>query len=67
MKREYMKAIVTAAWLLSAIVLGLVAGITSPVSWTILLALALTATIVTMMVWRAPAQTTSESIRDVLL
>jgi hypothetical protein len=66
MQTEYMQAMLTGAWMLFIGALGYVAGITSLVGWTALLALALTPAVIMMRFWDAPARTMSETIQDVL-
>lgn len=63
---DYRKAQWAAAWILSMGVVGYAAGTTSVAGWTVLVALALTPPVVLTRLWRAPAQTMSESIREVL-
>jgi hypothetical protein len=66
MQTEYVQAMLTGVWMLFIGVLGYVAGITSLVGWTALLALALTPAVIMMRFWGAPARTMSETIQDVL-
>ena len=66
MQTEYMQAMLTGVWILFIGALGYIAGITSLVGWTALLALALTPAVIMMRFWGAPARTMSETIQDVL-
>ena len=66
MQTEYMQAMLTGVWMLFIGALGYLAGITSLVGWTALLAVALTPAVIMMRFWGAPARTMSETIQDVL-
>jgi hypothetical protein len=66
MQIEYMRAMLTGAWMLFIAALGYATGITSFVGLTALLAVALTPAVVTTRFWGAPARTISETIQDVL-
>lgn len=66
MQTEYTQAILMAVWMLFIGALGYVAGITSLVGWTALLALALTPAVILKRFWGGPARTMSETIQDVL-
>ena len=66
MQTEYTQAMLTGVWMLFIGALGYVAGITSLVGWTALLALALTSAVIMKRFRGAPARTMSEAIQDVL-
>jgi hypothetical protein len=66
MQTEYTQAMLTGVWMLFIGTLGYSAGITSLVGCTALLTVALTPAVIMMRLWRAPARTMSETIRDVL-
>jgi len=66
MQTDQMKAGLVGAWLLAS---GVVAYVSDPASlagWTVLAAVAVTPPVVMMRLWRAPAPSMSESIREVL-
>jgi hypothetical protein len=54
------------AWLLTLVLVGYVAGMTSVTGWILLAAIALTLPAVVLHFWRRPEPLMSESIRDVL-
>lgn len=66
MQTDRLKMMFMAAWILAVGVLGYLAGMTSFAAWTVLAAVALTPPLVMMRLWRRPAPSMSESIRDVL-
>ena len=66
MQTEYTQTMLTGAWMLFIGALGYIAGITSLVGWTALLALALTPALIIKRFWGAPARTMSETIQDAL-
>ena len=61
-----LKAVFLGAWIVAAGVLAYVSGPTSVAAWTVLAAVALTPPLVMLRLWRMPAQSMSESIREVL-
>jgi hypothetical protein len=66
MRTEQLKAGVIGTWILAVGVLAYISDPTSLAGWTVLAAVAATPPVVMMRLWRAPAQTVSESIREVL-
>ena len=66
MQTDQLKAAVIGTWILAVGVLAYISGPTSLAGWTVLAAVAATPPVVMMRLWRAPAQTVSESIREVL-
>jgi hypothetical protein len=66
MRTDQLKAGVIGTWILAAGVLAYISDPTSLAGWTVLAAVAATPPVVMMRLWRAPAQTVSESIREVL-
>ena len=66
MQTDYMKAALIGVWILAVGVLGYALGATSLVAWTVLAATALTPPVLMMRLWRRPAQSMSESIREAL-
>lgn len=66
MQTDQLKAAVIGMWILAVGVLAYISDPTSLAGWTVLAAVAATPPVVMMRLWRAPAQTVSESIREVL-
>lgn len=66
MQTDQLKAAVIGAWVLAVGVLVYISDPTSLAGWTVLAAVAATPLVVMIRLWRAPAQTVSESIREVL-
>lgn len=66
MRTDYMRATFMGVWILAVGVLGYISGTTSLVGWTVLAALAATPPVVIMRLWRVPAQSISESIREAI-
>lgn len=66
MQTDQLKAVVIGTWILAIGVLAYISDPTSVAGWTVLAAVAATPPVVMMRLWRVPAQTVSESIRDVL-
>lgn len=66
MQTDQVKAAVIGTWIAVVGLLGYLSGVTSAAGWTVLTAVAATPPIIMMRLWRAPTQTVSESIRDVL-
>jgi hypothetical protein len=66
MQTDYMKAALSAAWILAVGAVGYVSGVTSLVAWTALVVLALAPPAVMMRLWSAPDRSMSESIREAL-
>lgn len=64
MQLEYTKATLAAAWILAAVVLGLVGGVTSPGARLLLAGFALVPPLVLVLFWHGPSQTMSESIHQ---
>jgi hypothetical protein len=65
MQFEHTKVAIVAAWMLGWSVLALSADVSSAASW-ILIGAAVLPPFMLMRLWQPPAQTTSESIREVL-
>lgn len=66
MQTDQLKAAVIGTWILVIGVLAYISDPTSVAGWTVLAAVAATPPVVMMRLWRVPAQTVSESIREVL-
>jgi hypothetical protein len=66
MRREYMKSAVVGVWVLAWSVIALSVNVSSAIGWVLLVGSALLPPLVILRLWRPPAQTISESIRDVL-
>jgi hypothetical protein len=64
MPTDYVKAAVTGAWILGVGTLGFALGVASLVGWIVLALLSLGPPAVMLQLWRTPAPTMSESIRD---
>ena len=54
------------AWILAVGVLGYILGTTSLAGWTVLAIVSVIPPVVMMRLWRAPSQSMSESIREVM-
>ncbi len=66
MQTGQLKGAVTAAWILTVGVLTYISDPTSVTGWTVLAVVAAIPPVVMMRLWRVPAQTVSESIREAL-
>ena len=66
MQIDQLKAAVIGAWMLAVVVLGYILGTTSLVAWTVLAVVSVIPPVVIMRLWRAPSQSMSESIREVM-
>lgn len=66
MSIEHVKAALMVLWVVTVAFVGYVGGTTSVTGWTMLGAVALTAPLITMRLWRVPAQSMSQSIQEVL-
>ena len=66
MQRKHMKTAVIVAWVLACGVMALLLNVTSASGWAILIGSAVVPPLVLLQMWRPPAQTMSESIREVL-
>lgn len=66
MQPQHMKIAIVVAWLFGLGALASWVNLSSISGWTLLLALALMPPFILMRLWRHPAQTMSQSIRDVL-
>jgi hypothetical protein len=66
MQTDQVKAALIGVWILAVGVLAYISDPTSLAGWTVLAAVAVTPPVVTMRLWRVPAQSMSESIREVL-
>jgi hypothetical protein len=66
MQTHYVKATLTATWVLAVGGLAYLSGATSFAGWTGVAILSLVPPAIMMRLWNAPARTTSESIREVL-
>jgi hypothetical protein len=66
MQVEHVKAAVVGAWVLAWGVMALSIELSSPSGWILLIGSGVLPPLMLLRLWRPPAQTTSESIRDVL-
>ena len=66
MQPQHMKIAIVAAWLFGLGALASWVNLRSISGWTLLLTLALLPSLILMRLWRQPAQTMSQSIRDAL-
>ena len=66
MHTDHVKAALIGAWILAVGVLGYVLGTTSLAGWTVLAVVSVIPPVVIMRLWRAPSQSMSESIREVI-
>ena len=64
MKLGQIKASVAVVWVLAAIVIGLVAGVTAPGGLVALAALGLLPPLALLLLWNDPSQSMSESIQQ---
>lgn len=64
MQTDHVKAALMGVWILAVGVFGYVSGTTSLAAWTAFAAVSLTLPVVITKLWRAPAQSMSESIRE---
>jgi hypothetical protein len=64
MELRKIKSTVAAVWVLAAIVVGLVAGVTSPGGLVALAALALLPPLALLFLWNHPSESMSESIQQ---
>lgn len=63
---EYLRAAITAAWVLAVVTLGLAFGVTSIAGWVGLVLVAVVPPAVMLKLWHARVPSMSENIRDVL-
>jgi hypothetical protein len=66
MQTDHVKAAVITGWVLAVAVLGYLTRTTSLAGWTLLAAATVIPPVVIMSLWRAPAPSMSESIREVI-
>lgn len=66
MHTDQLKAALIGAWILAVGVLGYILGTTSLAGWAVLAAVSVIPPVVIMRLWRAPSQSMSESIREVM-
>ena len=64
MYTDHLKTALMFTWILTVGILGYLSGVTSIAAWMALGIVALTLPVVLMKLWRVPAQSLSESIRD---
>ena len=64
MRTDHLKSAVIVTWILTVGIVGYLSGATSLIAWTALGVVSLTLPVVMMKLWRAPAQSMSESIRE---
>jgi hypothetical protein len=64
MELQQIKSTVAAVWVLAAIVVGLIAGVTSPGGLVVLAALGLLPPLALLLLWNHPSQSMSESIQQ---
>jgi hypothetical protein len=63
MRTNYMKSL-SAAWIVGVGTVALAANVTTPASWALAAGIALALPAIMFRLWRAPAQTMSESIQE---
>ena len=66
MRTDQLKSALMGTWILAVGVLAYISDPRSLAGWTVLAAVAATPPVVMMRLWRVPAQSMSESIREVL-
>jgi len=66
MQTDNLKAALIGAWILAVGVLAYILGTTSLAGWTALAVVSVIPPVVIMRLWRAPSQSMSESIREVM-
>lgn len=66
MESDHVKIALVGAWILGIGTLGYVSGVPSFTAWIVLAVLSLAPPVVMARLWRSPAPSTSESIREVL-
>ena len=66
MPLEYVKNGIAGAWIVGLVIVAAVLEVSTVLGWTVLVVLGLLPPLVVMRLWNPPAQTTSESIRNVL-
>ena len=66
MQLEHMKAGLALGWVLTCGVMAVSLNVSSASSWIILMGLGVLPPLMLSRLWHAPAQTTSESIREML-
>ena len=66
MHTDHVKAALIGAWILAVGVLGYILGTTSLAGWAVLAIVSVIPPVVIMRLWRAPSQSMSESIREVM-
>jgi hypothetical protein len=66
MPRQHMKQAIVGVWVLGWTVMALFLNVRSATAWILLIIAGVLPPLVLLRLWRPPAQTMSESIRDVL-
>jgi hypothetical protein len=66
MQRKHMKTAVIGVWVLACGVMAVLLNVSSAGGWALLIGSAVVPPLVLLQMWRPPAQTMSESIREVL-
>ncbi|HEY7186111.1 MAG TPA: hypothetical protein VH436_06155 [Vicinamibacterales bacterium] len=66
MPLEYVKNGIAGGWIVGLALLAAFLGVSTILGWTVLVVLGLLPPLVMLRMWNPPAQTTSESIRNVL-
>ena len=66
MQDKQVKTAVIGAWVVACGVIGVLLNVSSATGWALLIGSAVMPPLVLLKMWRPPAQTMSESIRDVL-
>jgi hypothetical protein len=66
MQPKHVKTAIIGAWVLACGVMALLLDVSSGSGWAILIASVVVPPLVLLQMWRPPAQTMSESIREVL-
>ena len=64
MRLQYIKMMLAAVWVLSAVIVGVAAGVTSASGLVALAAFGLLPPLGMLLLWNDPSQTMSESIRE---
>jgi hypothetical protein len=66
MPLEYVKNGIAGVWIVGLAVVAAFLGLSTILGWTVLVVLGLLPPLVMMRIWNPPAQTTSESIRNII-
>lgn len=66
MKLESIKALIVGGWVLGLGAIALSVNLTSVAGWSVLVGLGLLPPLIMLRMWKQPAQTISESIREAI-